>query len=268
MYKYIITNEEDKIMFGKNLITKIKNKLYDFQINIKLADGQLLDYTNLFDFLEFRIVGEYIEIINVYTEKNSQKITKDLVKSLSILSEAYDKIINYEEISTIIFENQSIVDITKNQLKIDECLNIMSQEFIIAFQPDIEILIWNIIRLIICWYSDNYLFENILKIKLLINLYRSRGNIQYNIDNNVLPLIQINMNYGKKVAEKISIKLDGYFLLYSRLANLGNKPSYFRIINPLMYFTNGSLMYKKYLKLLKKIENYEIPHIPQQTLFY
>lgn len=253
-YKYLIYDDNiDTVSFGKELIGMIKNSLLEIQQSIKFDDGEkLLSVTNLFDFLNFKIVGAHIEITNANYDSNGdfRIITNELVSDLNELAFQIDKPIDYNILIPIVLKNKTYPDVIINKSTIFEALRILSQEYIICLQPNVEVLLWVISRLILCWYSDNKLYSNIYKIKILINLFRSRGNKEFNKDHGVLPIIQILPKYGKKNAMKILSHLSYWFFPYKKLGCEYCSPSWFDKIDDLMYYTNGSLELKKYIKYL------------------
>jgi hypothetical protein len=211
------------------------------------------DKTNLFDFIKFKIVGDYVELTNIYNdETNFRTITRKLISELNNYEDAYDKPIDYEKLFNMILENKTPEDIIKNQDKIKEALKILSQEYFICLQPKVELLLWTICRLLICWYADANLYDRIYKVKILINLYRSRGLKEFNQDYDVLPIITIIPKYGKENAIKVGSNLGYYFFVYKKLVNEESQPTYFNKMDDLMYYTNGSLEIKKHLKLILK----------------
>jgi len=254
MYKYLIYDDAiDTLSLGKELIIMIKNFLLNFQKKI-IFDNEfnLLSSTNLFDYLNFKIVGGYVEISSNYNNKNFRVITKELIPNLNTLSFQYSKPIDYNFLSTILLKNKTPEDIIINKSTIEEALKILSQEYIICFQPKVEILMWTISRLIISWYSDPKLYENIFKIKILINLFRARGIKEFNKDQGIQPIIMIIPKYGKKNAIKVLSHLSYIFFPYKKLGWEESKPTWFDCLDNLMYYTNGSLELKKYINILLK----------------
>ena len=255
MYKHLIYDEDlDMLSLGKQLIIKIKEILINLQKPIQLDDNiNLLETTNLFDFLKFRIIGGYVEITNNNNDNSFRVITPELIPNLSELKFQYSKPIDYNYLSTIILKNKTSDDVIINKLMIDEALKILSQEYIICFQPKIELLLWTVCRLIICWYADMKLYENIFKIKILINTFRSRGQKEFNKDMGVQPLIMIYTKYGKKIATKVLSHLSYFFFPYKKLGWESSKPTWFDNLDNLMHYTNGSLEIKKYIKFLLQV---------------
>jgi hypothetical protein len=266
MFKHILTDNLDIISLGREIIDKIKNKLLEAQQNLLFNDGtKMINDINLFDYLNFEINNGYI-IISDRTKKTERVITKDLIPNLDELKDQYDKPIDYNYLKGLIFQNKTTLEINKNKCLLAESLKILSQEYIIALQPKIEYLIWAIIRLILCWYSSEVLNENIYKIKILINLYRARGIKTFNKDNDILPLIMILPNYGKTSALKVVTHINYFFFPYRNLGWVESPPTYFKKVDDLLYYTNGSLNIKKYIKfLLSNKENLEMPFINDYT---
>ena len=257
MYKHLIfDNEMDTFSLGKQLINKIKEQMYKLQNKLRLDSNDQTDFTdktNIFDFIKFKIVGDYLELTNINnSETNFRTITKDLIPNLSILQDQYGKQIDYLKLINLIIENKTPEDIITNQDKIKEAIKILSQEYFICLQPKVELLLWTICRLLICWYADKNLYERIYKVKILINLYRSRGLKEFNQDYDVLPIITIIPKYGKEEAIKIGSHIGYYFFVYKKLGNIECEPTYFNKMDDLMYYTNGSLDIKKHVKLILK----------------
>jgi hypothetical protein len=259
MYKHLIfDNEMDTLSLGKQLIIKIKEQMYDLQNKLRLDTEKpdienFSEKTNLFDFIKFKIVGDYIELTNINNiDEEFRTITRDLIPNLSILQDEYGKKIDYSKLMNIILANKTPEDIIKNQDIIKEAIKILSQEYFICLQPKVELLLWTICRLLVCWYSDKHLYDRIYKVKILINLYRSRGLKEFNQDYDVLPIITVIPKYGKEEAIKVGSYLSYYFFVYKKLGNDESEPTYFNKLDDLMYYTNGSLDIKKHVKFILK----------------
>ncbi len=266
MFKHIISDDLDIISLGKEIIDKIKNKLLEAQQNLLYRDGtKIIDDINLFSYLNFEINNGYI-IISDKTNNNERKITRDLIQNLEELNNQYDKPIDYNYLKSIVKQNKTSLEINNNKCLLSEALKILSQEYIIALQPRVEYLIWVIIRLIFCWYSSDVLNKNISKIKILINLYRARGIKTFNKDNDILPLIMILPNYGKASAIKVITNINYFFFPYRNIGWVESPPTYFKKVDDLIYYTNGSLNIKKYIKfLLNNNEKIEMPYVEDYT---
>jgi hypothetical protein len=259
MYKHIISdNKIDNVSFGIQLIKKIKEILINIQQSIKFEDGRkLLEVINLFAYLKFKIAGGYIIIEDEKYDINNMGriITKEIVPDLTILSSQYNQSINYKILSNIILKNKTTDELKKNRVMVLEALNILAQDYFICLQPKVEYLLWTLTRLILCWYSEPILNENIFKIKILINLYRARGIKEFNKDAGVQPVILIIPKYGKTSALKILSYLSYYFFPYKNVGWKESSPSYFKKVDDLIYYTNGSIDLKKYINYLIKNRN-------------
>jgi len=259
LYKHIISdNKIDNVSFGIQLIKKIKDILINIQKSIKFEDGRsLLEQINLFAYLKFKIAGGYIIIENEnYDLQNIKRtISRDVVPNLKLLESQYDQPINYKILSNVILKNKSTSELQKNKDIVTEALNILAQDYFICLQTRVEYLLWTLTRLILCWYSDPTLNEHIFKIKILINLYRARGIKEFNRDIGVQPVILIVPKYGRDSALKILSHLSYYFFPYKNVGWKGSSPSYFNKVDDLIYYTNGSIDLKKYIKHLLKTGN-------------
>lgn len=254
MYKHLIYNEDiDSLSFAKTLTLMIKDSLNKFQEKMILIDETgLLKQANIFDFVTFFYADGYLVLNNNALNIGDRKITEELLPDLRLLSNQYNKEINYNLLMTLVLQNKTESDLLINQDIVTEALKILSQEYCIAFQPRVEILIWLIKRLIITWWTDKFLFKNIYQVKILINLYRSRGIKQLNKDLSIEPIITIVPSYGKTNVRKVMAKLSDYYFPYKKLGLCENRPTFFNSIDELMYYTNGSLELKKYIKYLLK----------------
>ena len=262
LYKHIISdNKIDNVSFGIQLIKKIKDILINIQKSIKFEDGRsLLEQINLFAYLKFKISGGYIIIENEsYDLQNIKRIiTRDIVENLKLLESQYDQPINYKILSNVILKNKSTSELQKNKDIVIEALNILAQDYFICLQSRVEYLLWTLTRLILCWYSDPILNEHIFKIKILINLYRARGIKEFNREFGVQPVILIVPKYGRDSALKILSHLSYYFFPYKNVGWKESSPSYFNKVDDLIYYTNGSIDLKKYIKHLLKNGNHFI----------
>jgi hypothetical protein len=258
-YRHIsYDNKIDIVGFGIQLIKKIKQMMIDVQKTIKFEDGSpLLDKINLFAYLKFKIVGGYIIIENEnYDTQNIKRlITKELIPNLVNLNSEYDKPINYKKMTDIILHNKSSLELDNNSFMTIEALNILAQDYFICLQSKVEYLLWTLRRLILCWYSDPILNENIFKIKILINLYRARGIKEFNQEIGVQPVILIVPKYGKDCALKILSYLTYYFFPYKNVGWTDSSPSYFNKVDDLIYYTNGSMDLKRYIKNILETDN-------------
>ncbi len=251
-FRHIILDDHvDTLSLGKEMIRTIRTLLFKIQEKIDTPDGKLINKTNLFGFIKFQIVGGYIEMVNRYTPEDFRVVTPEVLPGLKFFSGMYGHPIDYSMLTTLIFQNKTPQDIIINKDMLKEAVKIMSLEYLICFQPKVEFLLWTICRLVICWFSDKYLYENILKIKVMINLYRARGLKQFNKDIDVQPLIVIVPKYGKEITTKVMSHLSFYFFPYKRLGWSESQPTYYNKIDDLMHYTNGSSEIKKYIRFVR-----------------
>jgi len=251
IYRNTILNKDDTLNFGTQIINQIKNNLLKAQFNIQIKDQEhLIQEVNLFDFIEFKIIDGYIEMVNKFLPADFRTVSKENCPGNELFSDMYGKPIDYKTLTNFILANNTLNDIEKNQDDIAEAIRIMSIEYLICIQPKVEFLLWIINRLIFCWYADPILYANIYKIKILINLYRGRGIKEFNRDADVLPIIIIVPKYGKTISRKVMSLISYYFFPYKRLALKNSNPTYFNKLDNMMYYTNGSLEVKKYIKFI------------------
>lgn len=165
--------------------------------------------------------------------------------------------INYDTLKYVIFQNKFQQNIEGNIEQKKEAEDILSQEYIIALQPSPLYQLWALKRLIMIWYSDPLIEKSIRKIKVLINQYRCDPNFEFNKKNGILGSILIYPKYGVKSTKELLSKIEYYFSLYidensnpryQDVQWINSSPSYFIKKNSLIYYTNGSIELKNYMK--------------------
>lgn len=197
----------------------------------------------------------------VYITRNGvnviDTISKDIVPSLKHFLWQEGKPINYDTLKYVIFQNAFQQNLKDNIEQKREAEDILSQEYIIALQPSPLYQLWTLKRLIMIWYSDPLIEKYIRKIKVVINQYRCDPTKKYNKDNGILGSILIYPKYGVKSAKELLSKIEYYFSLYidensnPRYQDVqwkNSQPSYFIKKNSLLYYTNGSIELKNYIK--------------------
>jgi len=248
VYKHIVSSDYDIESYGKQMIKIIKNKLLKLQENITFDGYQAKEITSIFGFIKFTIANGYIIITDV-NQNNDNIITPELVPNLIYLKEQYNKPINHVDLVNIILENAYNINNQDSNNIVQECINILSQEYIICLQPKVNFLCWAIIRLLLLWYADPKLSNDILKIKILINLYHSRPDKDFNNDYGQQPIIMIIPRYGKANARYLRSTIEALFSPYIEIG-LNDNILGFNQVNKLIYSTNGSLDLKRYLNYL------------------
>ncbi len=236
----LITEPDDEINEG----SKIKNWI------------EKILKTNLFTDLQVKIHSGYVYITRTGATI-TDVITKDLVPSLNYFKWQENKPIDYHTLKYVIFQNSFQKNIETNIIQKREAEDILSQEYVIALQPSSYYLLWTIKRLIMTWYGDTVIESNIRKIKILINQFRADPNQDYNKKHGLLPQILIYPKYGSESARIIISRLEYYFSLYidestksgyTDIQWKNSHPSYFIKKNAFMYFSNGSIDLKNYIK--------------------
>lgn len=130
--------------------------------------------------------------------------------------------------------------------RIDEITKILSSEYYICLQPRPQYLLYTIKRLIVAWYADAILSTTIIKIKVIINTYRSRRDINDNMFG-VMPVIQIYLRNGPVNAQKVLDKINYFFTNYTYIGAIDQYPDYFSQVNNLIYYCNGNPDVKRYM---------------------
>jgi hypothetical protein len=255
-----IKTKSDEMSEGRKIIEAIK-KYFNVSTN-KLVSGLKLYVYNGYVHLVRKCVG----CVCVSKGKpglvlGQDKITKDLVGELKYFNWQCNLPIDYDTLKFILFHNafQKELKLDKEQLK--EAEKILSQEFLVALQPEPLYMIWCVTRLIECWYADIDMQNNIRKIKILINQFRARNDQKYNEEHGVLPSIIIYPRYGVKSAEIVMKKIYYYFWKYMRIGWNCSTPTYFIKVNELLYYTNGAIDLKLYYKNVLDKSNKSLENI-------
>ena len=225
----LITDIRNIITEGENLMRWIK--LQFNQSNNRIVRG-----------LELYIHNGYVHITR-NDIKPYDTIKKQNIHSLVELKFQYGRKIDYEQIRDIM----SAGNFDRNSSMYAEIKKVLKQEYIIALQPEPVYLTWCLKRLIMAWFADDVLRDNIRTIKVLVNQYRARND--QTPENVVMPSIVINTRYTARRAKLVITRLS---YLYSTYTNIGwqcSNPTYFVKVNDLIYYSNGLLDLKLYFKI-------------------
>lgn len=245
-YQHMMSDHEiDFVGIGRGMIQKIKNSLLSVQQSVVIDEEsgyKMLDSTNIFDFIDFKIVGNHIQISNVRRAEPKQ-LTESLVPNLQSLKGQYGAPINYYLLSNLLFNGVTESD---HEMYV-EGIRIISQEYTGVVQVKPNYLIWVLNRLIICWYAQPYLYENVESISVCINLFRTKEEMGGE------PMIMLNCNYGKDTMRKIMSYLGYYFFPYKRLGT-GQTVMWCENIDGMLYCSNGSIEFKRYIEVVKGID--------------
>jgi len=239
--KNMIDTKEDEINEGKKIISWLMENMVDVT-----TDG-----TKIFGDLKMSIFNGYVHIARKGI-KTEDVITEKGLPNLKYFTWQYDIPIDYDTLKYILFQNKLQQNLQRDIEEQQEAEKILSQEYLITLQPEPKYQIWCLKRLLLCWYADLDLQNNIRKIKILINQWRARSDVKFNQKYGVQPSIVVYPKYGKKSARTVLKKISQYFLLYQNVGWACSKPSYFVKLNDLMWYTNGSIDLKLYFRKMKK----------------
>lgn len=202
----------------------------------------------LYGSLRFVYYNGYVHIFRTEIPLK-ENITSELLQGRELKVQKYDEPINHNVLKHILFQNN-----TQDKFKVDKELReeaefVLSQEYIIALTPEPRYLMWCVYRLIKIWFGDVDLQNNIRKIKILVNQYRARSDKEFNIHNGIKFSIGIYPRYGKTSATIVLKRVMFYFMLYIQAVGWrNNPPSYFKIVNDLISYTNSNQSLKLYYR--------------------
>lgn len=247
-----ISQEESKIIVNKNIAVRNVIDAKDDEVNegkkimawIKqnmLSDTQF----KIFDGLKMGIFGGYVHFSRRGI-KVDDVINEEDVPDLKYFKWQYNIPIDYDTLKYILFQSDFQQKIKRDVEEQREAERIFSQEYLIALQPEPQYQMWVVKRLIMCWFADEELQVHIRKIKVIINQYRSRSDVEFNQKYGVLPSIVVYPRYGTVSARKVLSKILHYFALYQNISWGCSQPSYFIKVNDLVWYTNGSIDLKLY----------------------
>jgi hypothetical protein len=219
------------------------------------GDKQEQNEDKLYTTLRFVYYGGYIHVFRTEIPLK-EIITHNLLgdsaenPKLKMLGSAeYSIPIRHNVLKYILFQNEIQKNMNVDQQLLNEAELVLSQEYIIALTPEPRYQLWCVVRLIKLWYGDVDLQNNIRKIKLLVNQYRARVDKKYNIHNGIRFSIGIYPRYGKASATIVLKKIMYYFSLYFQAVGWkGNPPSYFKVVNDLVSYTNCDQSLKLYYR--------------------
>jgi hypothetical protein len=188
------------------------------------------------------------------------------------------KPIEYELLKHYTLPTEFELTIPLNNEQRNEANNIMSQEYLIALQPQPKYQLWCLQRLITAWYANEELNQNIRKIKVLINQYRADPTKEHNKANGIYPSILIYPKYGIDSMKSVLKSVSYLFSLYydasydKNVADLqwqNSKPKFFKKFDELIYWTNGSTDLKRYTKknMESSVSKNKVPFTQDYTEF-
>lgn len=245
-------------------LVKEAEKIKDFLSRAFYLSGESAEQNEekVYDNLRFIYYNGYVHILRTdipLKEVITHELLGDTVENpkLKILGEQeYGIPIRHNVLKYVLFQNELQQSLSVDRQLLEETELILSQEYIIALTPEPRYQIWCVMRLVKLWYGDIDLQNNIRKIKLIVNQYRTRSNEKYNIRNGIRFSIGIYPRYGKKSATIVVKKIMYYFSLYFQAVGWkNNPPSYFKIINDLISYANCSQSLKLYYRKIASMNN-------------
>jgi hypothetical protein len=249
---------------NRKALSKEAEKIKDFLSRAFYLSGDSTEQNEekIYGNLRFIYYNGYVHILRTDIPLK-EVITHELLgdtpenPKLKILGEQeYGIPIRHNVLKYVLFQNELQQSLSVDRQLLAETELILSQEYIIALTPEPRYQIWCVTRLVKLWYGDIDLQNNIRKIKLIVNQYRTRSNQKYNIRNGIRFSIGVYPRYGKKSATIIVRKLMYYFSLYFQAIGWkNNPPSYFKIINDLISYTNCSQSLKLYYRKIASMNN-------------
>lgn len=251
----VISTKEDEINEGNKIINWIRNQ-YNTQDNVLVKDLKMFIHNGYVHLVRMGL-GASSKIPNKFGIMSGRDtITKELVGDLKYFQWQYDIPIDYDALKYVLFHNEFQNELGQDIEQQKEAEKILAQEYLITLQPIPKYVMWCLKRLIDCWYADVTLQNSIRKIKVLINLYRAKGEEEYNKKHGILPIIVVYPKYGSMYARTVIKKLNDYFMFQMPNGWKCASPSYFRKINNILYYTNGAIDLKDYYRnVLNKSNN-------------
>lgn len=233
----LIESKDDEMNQGRQIVQWIKENL-----------------SEIFPDLKMSIFNGYVHITRKGI-KVDDVVTKQLIPNLEHFKWQYGLPIDYDTLKYLLFQNEFQNKLSQNIEEQKEAEQIFSQEYLIALQPKPTYHIWTLKRLLMAWYADDQLQNQIRKIKIIINQWRCKSDQEFNQKYGVLPSIVIYPRYGKDSAKNVLKRIVNYFLVYQSIGWNIAKPSYFVKVSDLIWYTNGNLDLKLYFR--KSLQSYK-----------
>jgi hypothetical protein len=235
-----------------NLITSVDDEINE---GLKLVEYLKPLVNKLFLDLDIKINNGYVYLTRALINP-MDKVTEELAGKLKYYDWQYNRPIDYTVLKYALLHNEFQSSIAEDTLEKREAEKILSLEYVIALQADPKFHMWMTKRLLMIWYGDEEFEKNVRLVKLLINYYRADPFNEYNKINGLLPMILIYSRYGVESARIVIKKLEYYFSLYTNDDTLnlnkiyfnGSHPSFFIKKNNLLYYSNGSIDIKLYIR--------------------
>jgi len=244
----MITNYID----AKETLMRESMKIKDYIVNLMIRSEKT--EIRIYDTLQFIYYDGYLHIFR----KNlpiKEIITHQLMgdtpenPKLKHFTNEYGIPIRHNILKYILFQNELQEQFEVDREIMNEAELLLSQEYIIALTPEPRYQIWTVVRLIKLWYGDVILQNHIRKIKILVNQWCARTDRPFNQKNGIKFSIGCYPRYGKASAQIVLKRLIYHFALYTdAIGWKSNPPSYFKIANQLIQYSNCNQALKLYYR--------------------
>lgn len=236
----------------KETLIKESQKIKDYIVKLLIHSEKT--ETRIYDTLQFIYDDGYLHIFRKDLPIK-EIITHTLMgdtetnPKLKHFTNEYGIPIRHNILKYILFQNELQEQFVVDREIMNEAELLLSQEYIIALTPEPRYQIWTVLRLIKLWYGDSILQNNIRKIKILVNQWRSRTDRPFNQKNGIKFSIGCYPRYGRESAQIVLKRLIYHFALYTDAIGWNsNPPSYFKIVNHLIQYSNCNQALKLYYR--------------------
>jgi len=242
----------DHYVEKKEALVKESIKIREYIENILIQSEKT--EVKIYDTLQFIYYDGYLHIFRKDLPIK-EDITHDLMgdtpenPKLKYFNKEYGIPIRHNILKYILFQNELQEKFEVDREIMTEAELLLSQEYIIALTPEPRYQIWTVLRLIRLWYGDPILQNHIRKIKILVNQWRARTDRPFNQKNGIKFSIGCYPRYGVKSARIVIKRLMYHFVIYAdAIGWKSNPPSYFKIINNLIQYSNCNQALKLYYR--------------------
>lgn len=247
----------------KETIVKEGEKIIAYLNKFFLSEDQNAQDAKIYKDLRFICHNRYVYVYrsdlplkDVITEElfSDNPTTTRTLKHLGNIS--YDNSINYDVLRQIILMRPIQFLVQEDKERFNEAKKILSQEFVIALNPQPRYQLWTLIQLIKLWYCDTGMQNYVKKIRILVNQWEANSEKDFNKKRGAKPSITVHPRYGKKSASIVISRIANYFVRYmNAITWTAAVPHEFVCYLPLIYYTStNDAMKSFYEKVIKSAE--------------
>lgn len=247
----------DKYVEKKETLLRESMKIKDYIVNVMINSEKT--ELRLYDTLQIIYYDGYLHIFRKDLPIK-EVITHTLMGDTSAnpklkhFNNEYGIPIRHNILKYLLFQNELQEQFDVDREIMNEAELLLSQEYIIALTPEPRYQIWTVLRLIKLWYGDVILQNNIRKIKILVNQWRARTDRPFNRKNGIKFSIGCYPRYGKASAQIVLKRLIYHFALYTEAIGWkSNPPSYFKMVNSLIQYSNCNQALKLYYRRMNEL---------------